>query len=70
MKSTEDRGNGVPKGARFIFGVFMILFYIAVGIFFILSDFFIANKAISCTVGGLLCLYGLWRGYRLFKGYN
>ena len=70
MKTNDENGNGVPKGARFIFGIFMILFYVAIGLLFIFNDFFIANKAISCTVGGILCAYGLWRGFRLYKGMN
>lgn len=70
MKSARDNGTGVPKGARFIFGVFMILFYIAVGLLFIFNVFSIDNTAISATVGGILCAYGVWRGIRLFIGSN
>lgn len=70
MKTSGNNDSGVPKGARFIFGIFMVLFYIAVGLLFIFFDFFIANKAISATVGGVLCAYGLFRGYRMYKGYN
>ncbi|MCH5217968.1 MAG: hypothetical protein J1F07_05400 [Muribaculaceae bacterium] len=70
MKSDGNNGNGVPKGARFVFGVFMVLFYIAVGLFFILDpvDFF--TPAISYVVGGILCAYGLFRGYRMYRGMN
>ena len=70
MKSSGNNGTGVPKGARFIFGVFMILFYIAVGLLFIFNVFSIDSTAISCTVGGILCAYGVWRGIRLFMGRN
>ena len=70
MKTSGNNGTGVPRGARFIFGVFMILFYIAVGLLFIFNLFSIYITAISCTVGGILCAYGVWRGIRLFMGRN
>ena len=70
MKTSGNSGPGVPKGAKFIFGVFMILFYIAVGLLFIFNVFQIDNTAISATVGGILCAYGVWRGIRLFIGSN
>lgn len=70
MKTSRENGTGVPKGARLIFGIFMILFYIAVGLLFIFNVFSIDNTAISCTVGGILCAYGVWRGYRLYRGSN
>lgn len=70
MATTGNNGNGAPKGARYVFGVFMILFYIAVGLLFIFNVFSIDNTAISATVGGILCAYGVWRGIRLFIGSN
>ena len=70
MKSSGNNGTGVPRGARFVFGIFMILFYIAVGLLFIFNVFSIDNTAISATVGGILCAYGVWRGIRLFIGSN
>lgn len=70
MKTSANNGNGVPRGARFVFGIFMILVYIAVGLLFIFNVFSIDNTAISATVGGLLCAYGVWRGVRLFIGSN
>lgn len=70
MKTSGNNGTGVPKGARFVFGVFMILFYIAVGLLFIFNVFNIFDYAISATVGGILCAYGIWRGVRLFIGSN
>lgn len=70
MRTSGNNGTGVPKGARFIFGIFMILFYIAVGLLFIFNVFSIDNTAISATVGGILCAYGVWRGVRLFLGSN
>lgn len=70
MRSSGNNGTGMPRGARFIFGIFMILFYIAVGLLCIFDVFNIGNQAISATVGGILCAYGIWRGVRLFLGSN
>lgn len=70
MEGYDNNGNGTPKGARLIFGIFMVIVYIGVGILFFTNVFAIDNETISYVIGGLLCLYGLWRGYRLYKGMN
>lgn len=66
----NDNMNNLPKGGRLIFGIFMILVYLAVGLLFIFDVFNIDNVAVSASVGGVLCAYGVWRGYRLWKGSN
>ena len=66
----NDNMNNLPKGGRLIFGIFMILVYLAVGLLFIFDVFNIDNVAVSASVGGVLCAYGVWRAYRLWKGYN
>lgn len=66
----NDNMNNLPKGGRLVFGIFMILVYLAVGLLFIFDVFNIDNTAVSASVGGVLCAYGIWRGYRLFKGMN
>lgn len=66
----DDNMNNLPKGGRLVFGIFMILVYLAVGLLFIFDVFNIDNVAISASVGGVLCAYGVWRGYRLYKGMN
>ena len=48
----------------------MVIVYVAVGMLFIFDVFNIDNVAISATVGGILCAYGVWRGYRLYRGWN
>lgn len=70
MKTSGDNGTGMPKGARLAFGIFMVLFYIAVGLLFIFNVFSIFDTAVSCSIGGVLCAYGVWRGYRLYRGSN
>lgn len=66
----NDNMNNLPKGGRLIFGIFMILVYLGVGLLFIFDVFNIDNVAISASVGGVLCAYGVWRGYRLWRGSN
>lgn len=63
-----DNQNNTPKGMRLVFGIFMVLIYVGVGLLFIFDFFSIDNPAISCTVGGLLILYGIFRAYRLYRG--
>lgn len=66
----NDDMNNIPKGGRLVFGIFMVLVYLAVGLLFIFDVFNIDNVAISASVGGVLCAYGVWRGYRLYRGFN
>ncbi len=63
-------GNNGGGMGRLIFGIFMVIVYLGVGLLFILDIFNIDNTAISATVGGILCAYGVWRGYRLYRGWN
>ena len=60
--------NNQPKGMRAVFGIFMILVYVGVGILFLCNVFDIINYGVSIAIGVLLCLYGIFRGYRLYKG--
>ncbi len=66
----DNYTNNQPKGMRLVFGIFMIVVYLAIGALFIADVFNIDNAAISMTVGIILCVYGVWRGYRLYKGLN
>lgn len=66
----DNYNNNIPKGGRLVFGIFMVLVYLAVGLLCIFDVFNIDNTAISCICGGLLIAYGIWRGYRLYKGMN
>lgn len=68
MRSSDNMPQS-PKGARIAFGIFMILFYLGVGVLFILNVFNI-DMAISIVIGSLLCVYGVWRGIRLYKGWG
>lgn len=63
--------NNIPKIARMIFGIFMIIIYVGMGILFII-DFFDWGGGrfewLRWTGGSLLILYGIWRAYRQFAG--
>lgn len=67
MKENNDIDSATPKGAKLAFGIFMILFYIAIGILCIMKvrPFDIIDNTISYVVGGILIAYGIFRGYRL-----
>lgn len=66
----ENSNGNMPKGGRLVFGIFMILVYVGMGLLFIFDVMNIDNKTISIVVGALLCAYGVWRGIRLYKGWN
>lgn len=70
MNEERDNTNGIPKGARFWFGIFMVIIYLAVGLMFMLNMFNIDNSTMSICVGIILAVYGIWRGIRLYKGWN
>ena len=63
----NDINSATPKGFRLGFGIFMVLFYVAIGIVFIFNLFKI-TLGISIAVGSILIVYGFWRGYRLVRG--
>lgn len=69
MRGNEN-GGGQAKAGRLAFGILMICVYIGVGLLFFFNVLNIDNYTISCIIGGLLCAYGVWRGVRLYKGWN
>ncbi|MCM1370047.1 MAG: hypothetical protein NC204_06705 [Candidatus Amulumruptor caecigallinarius] len=69
MNEYDNNGMQPPKGGRLIFGILMVLVYLCVGLLFILDIFHIGN-AVTYVIGGLLIVYGIWRGIRLYKGWG
>ena len=63
--------SGLGKG-RLIFGIFMVVIYVGVGILCLLNIdhglLGFGNSGIMIALGILLIVYGIWRGYRLYKG--
>ncbi len=66
--SANNSSNMVPGKGRIIFGAFMVLIYVAVGVLCLLDIFNFGNQGISLDLGILLIIYGIWRGYRLIRG--
>lgn len=69
--STNNNGTGTPRTMRTIFGIIMIVIYLGMGLLCFLGvfDWLSGNFAWLRWVGGsLFVVYGLWRGYRQFKG--
>lgn len=71
----DERGYHDPKAAtpqaiRKVFGIFMIVVYVTMGILLITGYFGLKPEFNVVRYGGgvLLILYGIWRGYRQFKG--
>lgn len=62
--------NTTPKSMRLWFGVFMVMFYVGVGLLLIIANqtFTLFTTTLSIIVGALLCAYGVFRAYRLYKG--
>jgi len=61
--------NRILQQIYAIFGVFMVMFYIGGGIFFLFfaDRFFNLNKALFGIMGGSFLLYGI---YRIFVSYK
>ena len=70
MERDENKSNG-SKIARTIFGIFMIIIYVGMGVL-LLCNFFQWETGsldwLRWTGGVLLILYGVWRAYRQFAG--
>jgi cytochrome c biogenesis protein CcdA len=67
---TRTSGTGIPQVMRNVFGVFMILIYIGMGIL-VFINFFGWTPSwywLRWVGGSLFVLYGIWRGIRQFKG--
>ena len=70
----EERANRPAPGKtmRTIFGIFMIIVYIGMGIL-CMTNWFGYPESTGWTIGRwvvgvVLVIYGLWRGYRQYAG--
>lgn len=69
----NDNSNpGTPGGARIAFGIFMVIIYVTMGVLCICNFFsnILTIRWIAVTLGVILVIYGLWRGFRLARGMN
>lgn len=60
---------------RLAFGIFMVLFYVAMGVLLFTPVFDVLFQGMAAGVAWIrylvavvLIIYGFWRGYRLYKG--
>jgi len=60
--------NRFSKQFHAIFGIFMVCFYLGIGIFllFFADRYFVIDKALRGIVGVPFILYGLYRIYRTY----
>ena len=61
--------NRIVQQIYAMFGIFMVLFYVGGGIFFLFfaDRFFVLNKAALGLLGGTFLLYGIYRIFVTYK---
>lgn len=73
METNETRKSKMPKGALLILGILMVLVYVGMGVLFF-CDFFGWSEmtqpwpTLNYICGIVLVIYGIYRGWRLYKG--
>lgn len=68
---TEKRSSSMPRLMRNIFGIIMVLVFVTVGILCLCGFFPTLTGSFEWLrwVGGVVFIvYGIWRGFRQFKG--
>ena len=69
MSNYSNNRPATPRGARLAFGILMVFIYVGVGLLFILQILPFFNSAVlGYILGGLLCAYGVFRAYLLYRG--
>lgn len=67
----HTRRHGGAGVMRTVFGIFMIVIYVGMGVLFLIDFFGWKNAAwgwLRWALAALLIAYGLWRAYRQFAG--
>jgi len=68
---TDNNSPRTPQLWRNIFGIFMIIIYVGMGVLLLCNFFDWMDGGWSWlrwTGGTLFIVYGIWRAYRQFKG--
>jgi len=62
------RHPGTPHTMRVVFGIFMIIFYVAIGVLILAGvlNFYGDWEWLRWVAGIILVAYGIWRGYMQF----
>jgi len=68
-KENPQKDKGV-SAMRATFGIIMVVIYIGMG-YLLCAGFFnmIENRVIALVLGILFFIYGIWRGYRLWRNW-
>ena len=69
--SNEGNENKGARTARTIFGIFMIIIYVGMGVLLLINYFKWESgpwEWLRWAGGILFIVYGFWRAYRQFKG--
>lgn len=64
----DNRGNNPPHIMRILFGILMVFIYLGMGGLMLINFFNWSEPALYYPIGGLLVVYGIYRGYRQYKG--
>ena len=64
----DNRGNKPPHIMRILFGILMVFIYLGMGGLMLFNFFNWSEPALYYPIGGLLVVYGIYRGYRQYKG--
>ena len=64
----EDRQNR-KMNWRFIWGIFMVLFYLGIAVLLFFFDLFNIKESLKIVIALLFFIYGIFRGYRMWKNY-
>lgn len=66
-KPINMNGNRLMQQVTAIFSIFMVIFYLGVGIFFIFfSDLSYLDKPVRVIMGSTFLFYGSYRAYRTY----
>ena len=66
-KSDTMNESRIMSQVSAVFGAFMTVFYIGIGIFFILTDQLNIDKFVKGLFGFTFTLYGVYRGFRTWQ---
>lgn len=66
--SNTRRHPGAPRTMRMVFGIFMIIFYVTIGVLILTGvfNFYGDWEWLRWVSGIILVAYGIWRGFRQF----
>lgn len=64
----DNKKSKTPHILRILFGMLMVAIYLGMGVLMLINFFEWSSPAVYYSLGGLFIVYGIYRGYRQFKG--